>query len=235
MTADFDQVRASDLTRVFGRRRALARVSFTASRGEIVALVGPNGAGKSTLLSILSTLQAPSAGEVRYGTRTAREAGAELRRQVGWLGHDLQLYPELTARENLTFFGRLQGVTPLEARVAEALHAARLDDRADDLVGNFSRGMRQRLALERSLLHRPRLLLLDEPFTGLDSASSRLLAERLEAEASRGHIVILATHDVADADAIVTRALVLQDGRLLTTVTGEGWRTAARAALGGAS
>ena len=114
MTADFDQVRVSDLTRVYGRRRALARVSFTASRGEVVALVGPNGAGKSTLLSILSTLQAPSAGTVHYGPRTAREAGAALRCQVGWLGHDLQLYPELTARENLTFFGRLQGVAQRE-------------------------------------------------------------------------------------------------------------------------
>jgi heme ABC exporter ATP-binding subunit CcmA len=235
VTADFDQVHVSDLTRVYGRRRALARVSFTASRGEVVALVGPNGAGKSTLLSILSTLQAPSAGTVHYGPRTAREAGAALRCQVGWLGHDLQLYPELTARENLTFFGRLQGVAALATRVAEALSAARLDDRADDLVGNFSRGMRQRLALERSLLHRPRLLLLDEPFTGLDSASSRLLADRLRAEASGGHIVILATHDVADADAIVSRALVLQDGRLLTTVAGDGWRRAARAALAGAS
>jgi ABC-2 type transport system ATP-binding protein len=235
VSADFDEVRVCDLTRVYGRRRALAWVSFTASRGEVVALVGPNGAGKSTLLSILSTLQAPSAGTVHYGSRTSREAGAELRRQVGWLGHDLQLYPELTARENLTFFGRLQGTAELPARVAEALAAARLDDRADDLVGNFSRGMRQRLALERSLLHRPRLLLLDEPFTGLDSVSSRLLADRLRTEASRGHIVIMATHDVADADTVVSRALVLQDGRLLTTVAGEGWRTAARAALAGAS
>ena len=234
MNADFDEVQVSDLTRVYGRRRALARVSFTASRGEVLALVGPNGAGKSTLLSILSTLQAASGGVVRYGARTAREAGAELRRQVGWLGHDLQLYPELTARENLTFFGRLQGVPALAARVSEALAAARLGDRAGDLVASFSRGMRQRLALERSLLHRPRLLLLDEPFTGLDTTSSRLLADRLHAEASRGHIVILATHDVADVDAIVTRALVLQDGRLLTTVAGEHWRTAARAALAGA-
>jgi heme ABC exporter ATP-binding subunit CcmA len=232
---DFDEVRATNLTRIYGRRRALAAVSFTAARGDILALVGPNGAGKSTLLGILSTLQAPSAGEVTYGRVTAHEAGAALRQQVGWLGHDLQLYPELTARENLTFFGRLQGISSLSARVEAALLAARLDDRADDLVGSFSRGMRQRLALERSLLHRPRLLLLDEPFTGLDSTSSSALAGRLVAAASDGHIVIIATHDVADADAIVTRALVLDEGRLLTTVAGDGWRAAARAALAGAS
>jgi heme ABC exporter ATP-binding subunit CcmA len=232
VSADFDEVRVASLTRVYGRRRALASVSFTASRGEVLALVGPNGAGKSTLLSILSTLQAPSSGDVHYGAQTTRHAAAELRRQIGWLGHDLQLYPELTARENLTFFGRLQCVSNLSTRVDEALEAARLVERADDLVGSFSRGMRQRLALERSLLHRPRLLLLDEPFTGLDSASSRLLAGRLSAEASRGHIVILATHDVPDADAVVSRALVLQEGRLLTTVRGDGWRSLARAALG---
>jgi len=235
VSLDFDEVRATNLTRIYGRRRALAAVSFAASRGDILALVGPNGAGKSTLLGILSTLQAPSAGEVTYGPVTAHEAGAALRQQVGWLGHDLQLYPELTARENLTFFGRLQGISSLSARVDAALLAARLDDRADDLVGSFSRGMRQRLALERSLLHRPRLLLLDEPFTGLDSASSSALAGRLVTAASDGHIVILATHDVADADAIVTRALVLDEGRLLTTVSGVGWRAAARAALAGAS
>jgi heme ABC exporter ATP-binding subunit CcmA len=233
VSAGFDEVCVTSLTRIYGRRRALADVSFTAACGEVVALVGPNGAGKSTLLSILSTLQAGSAGQVRYGTQTAREAGAGLRRQIGWLGHDLQLYPELTARENLTFFGRLQGVEELPARVDDALHAARLADRADDLVGSFSRGMRQRLALERSLLHRPRLLLLDEPFTGLDSTSSRRLADRLLSEASHGRIVILATHEIADADAVVGRALVLQDGHLLTTVTGPGWRAAARAALTG--
>jgi ABC-type multidrug transport system ATPase subunit len=198
----------------------------------VLALVGPNGAGKSTLLAILATLALPSAGEVRYGSHTVRSAGAALRAQLGWLGHDLQLYPELTARENLTFFGRLNGIAELRPRVDEALTAARLEERADDLVGSFSRGMRQRLALERSLLHRPRLLLLDEPFTGLDAASARGLAGRLRSLAAAGHIVILATHEVADADDVVTRALVLDGGRLIATVGGSGWRAAARDALG---
>lgn len=232
MSAVFDEVLATDLTRVYGRRRALAHVSFTARSGEVLALVGPNGAGKSTLLAILATLATPSAGEVHYGGQTARTAGAPLRAQLGWLGHDLQLYPELTARENLTFFGRLAGLADLRTRVDEALAAARLEDRVDDLVGSFSRGMRQRLALERSLLHRPRLLLLDEPFTGLDAASARGLADRLRSLAAAGHIVVLATHDVADADDVVTRALVLDGGRLIATVAGPGWRAAARDALG---
>jgi heme ABC exporter ATP-binding subunit CcmA len=232
VSAGFDDVLATDLTRVYGRRRALAHVSFTARSGEVVALVGPNGAGKSTLLAIMATLATPSAGEVSYGGQTARTAGAALRAHLGWLGHDLQLYPELTARENLTFFGRLAGIADLRPRVDEALAAARLEDRGDDLVGSFSRGMRQRLALERSLLHRPRLLLLDEPFTGLDAASARALADRLRSLAAAGHIVVLATHEVADVDDVVTRALVLDGGRLIATVAGPGWRAAARDALG---
>jgi ABC-2 type transport system ATP-binding protein len=233
VSAGFDDVLATDLTRVYGRRRALAHVSFTVRSGEVLALVGPNGAGKSTLLAILATLAAPSAGEVRYGGQTARDGGATLRAHLGWLGHDLQLYPELTARENLTFFGRLAGIADPRARVVEALAAARLEDRGDDLVGSFSRGMRQRLALERSLLHRPRLLLLDEPFTGLDAASARALAHRLRSLAAAGHIVVLATHEVVDADDVVSRALVLDGGRLIATVAGAGWRAAARDALGG--
>lgn len=232
MSAPFDEVLATDLARVYGRRRALAHVSFSARSGEVLALVGPNGAGKSTLLAILATLATPSAGEVQYGGRTAAAAGAALRAHLGWLGHDLQLYPELTARENLTFFARLAGIADLRARVGGALAAARLEDRGDDLVGSFSRGMRQRLAFERSLLHRPRLLLLDEPFTGLDAASAGALADRLRSLAAAGHIVVLATHDVAEADEVVSRALVLDSGWLIATVAGPGWRAAARDALG---
>jgi ABC-2 type transport system ATP-binding protein len=235
VNAAFDDVSATDLSRVYGRRRALAHVSFTAGSGEVLAIVGPNGAGKSTLLAILATLASPSAGEVRYGGQTARAAGAALRAHLGWLGHELQLYPELTARENLTFFGRLAGIADVASRVDAALGAARLDERGDDLVGNFSRGMRQRLALERSLLHRPRLLLLDEPFTGLDAASARALADRLRGLAASGHIVVLATHEVADIDDVVSRALVLDSGRLVATVAGPGWRAAARDALAGST
>src|SRR5438105_4796566 len=162
---DFDQVSLVDVSRHFGRRRALTRVSFTARRGDIVGLLGPNGAGKSTLLGIAATLVAPTSGEVRYGDAPARVHGAGLRRRIGLLAHELHLYPELTARQNLTFFAELYGLDAA-VRVPAALETAGLADRADDEVGGFSRGMRQRLALERSLLHDPRLILLDEPFTG---------------------------------------------------------------------
>ena len=232
MTIDFDRVEIAAVTRYYGRRRALQNVSFTCVVGEVVALLGPNGAGKSTLLAILSTLITPHSGDVRYGGHTARSAGSALRYRLGWLGHDLQLYPELTARENLQFFARLMGVADESACVASALAASRLDTRADDAVSSFSRGMRQRLALERALIHRPRLILLDEPFTGLDGPSADALASRLRALAQAGTLVLLATHDVDLADHVLDRALVLQNGRLTDVVSGAGWRAAYRAALG---
>jgi heme exporter protein A len=176
---DFTALTFTDVTRNFGRRRALNRVSLQCGAGEIVALLGPNGAGKSTLLSIASTLLEPTSGTVRYGDVTAREAGAALRARIGVLGHDLYIYPELSAAENLQFFGRVYGLPDVPARVEAALGRAELAHRRDDAVGGYSRGMRQRLALERALLHDPRLVLLDEPFTGLDDAATSALRRRL--------------------------------------------------------
>jgi ABC-type multidrug transport system ATPase subunit len=231
VNVDFDEVRATGVSRHFGRRRALHQISFSCRAGDVLGLLGPNGAGKSTLLAIASTLLRPSSGALLYGTHDASHGGAPLRQRLGWLGHELQLYPELTARENLTFFARLQGVADVDARVARALVDARLELRADDLVSRFSRGMRQRLALERALLHDPRLLLLDEPFTGLDGPSTAALAARLARLAGEGRLVMLATHDVDLADDVLTRALILRDGRLLDDISGRGWRQAYRAAL----
>lgn len=212
---DFDRVVVDEVSRHFGRRRALSRVSFSCEAGRIAGLLGPNGAGKSTLLSILATLAAPSSGEVRYGTVTAREAGPAIRARLGSLGHDLYLYPELTARENLQFFARLYRVDDARRRVDEALAAAGLADRADDLVSGFSRGMRQRLALERALLHRPRLVLLDEPFTGLDDRATGALVARLRAIRASGAIVVLTTHDLDVIEGLLDLAVVLRDGRVV--------------------
>jgi ABC-type multidrug transport system ATPase subunit len=214
---DFFELSIRDLSRNFGRRRALSRISLDCRAGETVGLLGPNGAGKSTLLAIVSTLALPSTGEVRYGGRTAREIGPALRGRIGVLSHDLHLYSELTARENLVFFGRLYGVADPEENAVRALQRARLADRAGDMVSGFSRGMRQRLALERALLHDPRLLLLDEPFTGLDDASTTALIARLQELRSAGCITLLATHDIDVAEAVVDRAVILQDGRLVAS------------------
>ena len=217
MSVDFLDLSIRELSRNFGRRRALTRVSLDCRSGEIVGLLGPNGAGKSTLLAILSTLAVPSSGDVLYGGRTAKEIGAEVRSRIGVLSHDLHLYSELTALENLIFFGRLYGVTNAETVAAEALRRARLDDRGNDLVSGFSRGMRQRLALERAILHNPRLLLLDEPFTGLDDASTMALIARLRELRSAGCIMLVATHDLDVGEAVLDRAVILHDGRLIAS------------------
>ena len=219
---DFTSLTFTDVTRNFGRRRALNRVSFRCEAGEIVALLGPNGAGKSTLLSITATLLEPSSGEVRYGSHTARESGARLRGRIGLLGHDLYIYPELSPVENLRFFGRVYRLDALDRRIDRAMERADLVDRRDDQVSGFSRGMRQRLALERALLHDPRLVLLDEPFTGLDDSATAALRRRLDGLRSAGCIVLLTTHDLETIETIIDRAVMLQNGRMVTIEPGAG-------------
>jgi heme exporter protein A len=212
---DFDRIVVTDVTRQYGRRRALVRVNATFAAGEIVGLLGPNGAGKSTLIGVLATLVRPTSGEVRYGGRLAADRPAEaLRARIGLLGHDLFLYGDLTARENLIFFARLHRLADPAGAADAALAAAGLADRAGERVLAFSRGLRQRLALERALLHAPRLVLLDEPFTGLDDESASRLAARLRGLRAGGAIVAMATHDLELAEGLLDRALCLCDGRL---------------------
>ena len=229
---DFDRLTLTDVARHYGRRRALSGITLTLRAGELVGLLGPNGAGKSTLLGILATLVQPSRGLILYGDRSVADGGAALRGAIGFLSHDLQLYAELTARENLEFFAGLHGLPDPGRSAARALEKAGLETRGDDLVQGFSRGMRQRLALERALLHEPRLVLLDEPFTGLDESSGRALADRLRALRSDGRIVFLATHDLEAVDGLLDRVLVLQGGRMgELTNGGHGLRERYRHAL----
>ena len=234
---DFERVTVAGVSRHYGRRRALSGVSTTLGAGELVGLLGPNGAGKSTLLGLLATLIQPSAGYVLYGDRPAGDAGIALRARLGFLSHDLQLYGELTARENLEFFGGLYGLDDCARCAAAALERAGLARRADDLVQGFSRGMRQRLALERTLLHDPRLVLLDEPFTGLDEAAGRALASRLRELGGEQRIVLLATHDLEAVEGLLDRVLMLREGRLTELPPDdiplrERYRTALTAAAG---
>ena len=211
---DFTSLRLVEVSRSYGRRRALNKVSLRADAGTITTLLGANGAGKSTLLSIASTLLPPSSGEVRYGDVDARQGGSALRARIGLLAHDLYLYPELTAAENLRFFASVYGLANVERRVGVALDRAGLAERRDDSVSGFSRGMRQRLALERALIHEPRLVLLDEPFTGLDEAARGALRARLEAVRASGAIVLLTTHDTAAVAGLADASVSLADGRL---------------------
>ena len=232
MNLDFDRVEVTDISRHFGRRRALSRVSIAVRSGEIVGLLGPNGAGKSTLIGILATLVQPTTGAVSFGGHAPARFGGGVRGRIGLLAHELQLYLDLSARENLAFFAQLYGLDPA-AVVPRALEAAGLADRGEDSVSGFSRGMRQRLALERALLHDPRLVLLDEPFTGLDDRATGIVAERLRGLAAAGTMIVMATHDLDLADGLVTRFAVMRDGKLIADeAAGTGLRAAYRARVG---
>jgi heme exporter protein A len=199
------------LTRRYGDRVALDRVSFSVPEGSTLAVFGPNGAGKTTLLKVLSTLLRPHVGSVQVLGCSLPEEGWKLRGQIGYLGHEPALYRSLTARENLRFAARLHGVG--DERVDELLDAVGLSRRGDDRVEEFSRGMKQRIAAARSVLHSPRLLLLDEPWSAVDPHAVGLL-EPLIGRAS-GVTRILVTHDVARGRAEADHVLAIRGGRMV--------------------
>jgi heme exporter protein A len=211
-------VRAEGLVRDFGRTPVLAGVDLRVDAGEVVALLGPNGAGKTTLMRILALLLRPAAG--RLSLFDAGAATPALRRRIGYVAHETFCYPDLTAAENLAFYAELFRVPEAAVRVAELLAWAGLGSAADRPVRTYSRGMAQRLALVRALLHRPDLLLLDEPFSGLDAAAVSALQARLAELAAAGHTVVLTTHDLERAAAIATRFAILHRGRIAWTHDG---------------
>ena len=212
---DFDHLTIDDVSRYYGRRRALSHVSFGLQPGELVGLLGPNGAGKSTLLGVLAALIRPSSGRVIYGNYSGSRSTSALRESIGFLSHDLQLYAELTARENLEFFAGLYGLDNPPERATSALSRAGLERRENDVVDSYSRGMRQKLALERTLLHDPRLILLDEPFTGLDEMATVALTDRLLDLKKSGCMVLVATHDLDIAEGFVDRSVMLRNGKMV--------------------
>ncbi|HKA30724.1 MAG TPA: heme ABC exporter ATP-binding protein CcmA [Candidatus Binatia bacterium] len=211
---------AEGLRREFGGIPVLAGIDLTVDAGELVVLLGANGAGKTTLLRVLATLLRPSGGTLRLFGEDASRRPPAARRRVGHVGHESACYPDLTGRENLRFYAELHGVPDPESRITELLRWAGLEEAARRAVRVYSRGMVQRLALARALLHGPELLLLDEPFSGLDpSASARL--QSLLAELRRsGHAIVLSTHDVERVAAIATRVAILHRGRIAWTRDG---------------
>jgi heme exporter protein A len=206
---------AERLGKRFGRTAAVHGVTCSVAAGEAVLLLGHNGAGKTTFLRLCATLLTPSEGQVRIGGLAADRHGAAVRRQLAVLGHESFLYPDLTAQENLLFYARLYGVRDAAARVAEQIDRFALRGWAHRPVRTLSRGMLQRCALARVLLHGPRLLLLDEPFTGLDVAARELLCEQLRAAHASGVAMVMSTHDVALGVSLCQRALVLARGALV--------------------
>jgi heme exporter protein A len=208
-----DAIALNGVTRVFGTHPAIVGVRLVVGRGEVVLLQGPNGAGKSTLLRVVATALSPTwGGGSVLGFDLVRQRD-QVRRRADLLGHRTRLYQDLTAAENLRFSCALHGADP--RRVPEALERVGLDAVAGERVGGFSQGMRQRLALARAVLREPDLLLLDEPYAGLDAEARRIVDELVAAARRTSRTVVLATHDPTGA-GLATRTLEMEAGRLLS-------------------
>jgi heme exporter protein A len=205
-------VEARELGKRFGPVEALGGLDISLEPGRCLALLGPNGAGKSTLLRLVAGLARPTIGSLTLDGVDAHQR--EARRRVGYIGHSSLLYPELSARENLVFAARLHHVGDPEARADALLREEALTDVAARPVSGFSRGMAQRVAIARGLVHDPDVVLLDEPFTGLDRRAARRLEERLDALRASGHTLVLVTHDLAAASRLAQHVVVLSDGRI---------------------
>ncbi|OGT92598.1 MAG: heme ABC exporter, ATP-binding protein CcmA [Gemmatimonadetes bacterium GWC2_71_9] len=211
-----------DLARSFGPVRALRGVDFTLDAGEVLAIFGPNGAGKTTLLRILAGLLRPERGEVLLGGQSAVRSAASQRRRVGLISHATFLYDGLTASENLEFYGRLYGVRDPRARALAALEAVALAERAATFAGTMSRGMLQRLAIARALLHEPDIVLLDEPFTGLDQAAAAALRRQLVRLREERRTVVLVTHNLDEGLELATHTAIQVAGRFVECAPKDG-------------
>ena len=207
------------LVKRFGPLPVLRELDFEVESGEFVALLGPNGAGKTTLLRILATLSRPTSGLVKVASLQLPQAGAALRAHLGVVSHQPLLYGDLTAEENLRFFAKLYSVDM--ERIQEVLNLIGLKKRKDDLVRTYSRGMQQRLTIGRAILHNPRILLLDEPHTGLDQEAGEILDRVLQAVALEGRTVVMTSHDLVRAANLATRVDLLSRGKITASVSAE--------------
>lgn len=219
-----EAIRADALIRQFGIIRAVNEVSFAVEPGEVFGMLGPNGAGKTTLVRLLNGVIEPDGGAARVLGFDPRTQGEDVRRQTGVLTETPALYERLSARDNLLFFGALYGVpqADLPRRVDDLLERFGLADRANDRAGGYSKGMKQRLALARTLIHQPRLLFFDEPTAGLDPEAALQVTTLIQELSHRdGRTVFLCTHNLEEAQRLCDRVAVINQGRLLAVGTAE--------------
>lgn len=203
-----------DVSKQFGVCEALHRVNLRIEPGDSVLLYGPNGAGKTTMLRVLSTLARPSEGKVLYDGADVHAHPAAAKAAIGFVSHTTFLYGELTARENLVFAGKLFGLKNLAERMAAVLDTFRLRERAETPVRELSRGYQQRVSLARAFLHDPQFLLLDEPFTGLDAASTKSLQDVMRKLYDQGKGLVFSTHDFEQGKAIARRLVAVEAGKI---------------------
>ena len=207
-------IEVKNLVKRFGYKQVLRKLDFSVHQGEFVALLGSNGAGKTTLLRILSSLSKPNFGEIKISGYSLPAQAAEVRKKLGVVSHLPLLYGDLSAEENLKFYGRLYGLIDYSERILEILQLVGLHNRKKDLVRTFSRGMQQRLAIGRAILHDPEVLLLDEPHTGLDQDAANMLDQLLQQIAIRGRTIVMTSHDFPRVANLATRFDVLYKGRI---------------------
>jgi heme exporter protein A len=203
-----------ELTRAFGVRKALDAVSFDLPPRAFLSIFGPNGAGKTTLVKVLTTLLNPTSGSAKVLGLDVVSDAVEMRKRIGLISHNPLLYPDLTAEENLLFFSEMYGIEDPQGRVAELLEAVELDHRKLDLTRTFSRGMLQRLSIARALLHRPEVLFLDEPYSGLDPHAMDIL-DGLIAQIRDEHTFVMISHDLDKGLELCSHALILARGKIV--------------------
>ncbi len=212
-------IEVKKLVKRFGLKTILNGLDFQVKSGEFVALLGPNGAGKTTFLRILATLSKPSIGLVRIADYALPAQAAAVRMRLGVVSHQPLLYEDLSAEENLIFFGRMYNLQNLPTRIEEVLNQVGLIHRRKDLVRTFSRGMQQRLAIGRAVLHNPQVMLFDEPYTGLDQDASEMLDGILKSVAAEGRTIVMTSHDLVRAEALATRFDVLSRGKITASAS----------------
>jgi ABC-2 type transport system ATP-binding protein len=217
-------IHVEGLVKRYGQRVAVAGIIFSIREGEVFGLLGPNGAGKTTLISILATLLPPDEGRVLVCGYDLRREADRIRPLIGFVPQELAFYPTLSAWDNLAFFGRLYGLrgTALKERIAALLDLVGLRDRAGDAVGTFSGGMKRRLNIAAGLLHRPRLLLLDEPTVGVDPQTRNFIFEHTQGLKREGVTVLYTTHYMEEAERLCDRVAIMDEGRILALDTPKG-------------
>lgn len=205
-------LKTTDLTKSFGTRKAVNKVSFDLPEGSFLSIFGPNGAGKTTLLRMLTTLTRPTSGTIEVLGLDAKEKTELIRNNIGFISHNSMLYPDLTAEENLALVAGLYGVENPGDRVTEMLEAVELAHRRFDPVKTFSRGMVQRLSIARALIHDPGVIFLDEPYSGLDPRATHVF-DNLIAEIRKGRTLVMVSHDLEKGFSLCTHAYVMNKGK----------------------
>ena len=206
---------AEGVTKSFGNIQALRGIDLKVKKGEFLTVFGPNGAGKTTLIKLLATLTKPTSGKVSIANHDIKKEPDKVRALIGVISHDPYLYGNLSALENIRFFASLYGISEAEEKAMEVIRQVGLENRMHDLVRTFSRGMQQRLAVARAIVHEPKILLLDEPYTGLDQHGARIFGELLNWLKTENRTIVMTTHNLPEGLEISDKVAILDGGKIV--------------------